>query len=64
MHFEMTFTCVLIKSKVRKLVIYLPCVCREGWVGERGFGEIGLSNIQKISSKTTGFSESSLTRKP
>jgi len=33
---------------------------RGGWVRDRGFGEIGLSNIQKISNKTMDFSESSL----
>ena len=67
MHFEMTFTCVLMKSKVSKLVFYLPCVLvfgsgwsRGGWVRDRGFGEIGLSNIQKISNKTMDFSESRL----
>lgn len=33
MHFEMTFTYVLMKSKVSKLVFYLPC--------ELGIGRLG-----------------------
>lgn len=61
MHVEMTFTCVLLKTKVNKLVICVHCACWEGGVRERGFGEIGLSNIQKIFRKTMGFLKSSLT---
>lgn len=64
MHFEMTFTCVLMKSKVSKLVFYLPwklgVLHSKGWSRAWGLWEIGLSNIQEISNKTMEFSESSL----
>lgn len=39
MHFEMTFTCVLMKSKVSKLVFYLLCALGIGqleWTGALG----------------------------
>lgn len=38
MHFEMTFTCVLMKSKVSKLVFYLPCVLGIGHLEQGRLG--------------------------
>lgn len=38
MHFEMTFTCVLMKSKVSKLVFYLLCVLGIGQLEQRRKG--------------------------
>lgn len=38
MHFEMTFTCVLMKSKVSTLVFHLPCVLGIGRLEQRRLG--------------------------